>query len=94
MALDPSKRRTNTSSVSFLDQLPNLDHQVLIGNRLTGSSPPVVPLPIDIPGRGTVNSVATVSDDLQWAMERRNFQSSLNTSKLRPLVSLGAFKTL
>jgi hypothetical protein len=94
VALDPSKRRLNTSSVSFLDQFPNLNHQILIRNRLTSRCLPIVFLPIDIPGRGTVYSIAAVSDDLEWSMERRNFQSSLDTSQLGPLVSLIAFKTL
>lgn len=94
MALDPSKRRFTTSSVSFVNQLPNFNYQVLIGDRLTSSSLPIVLLPIDIPGRGTVNSIVTISDDLERAMERRNLKSSQNTSQFGPLIGLIAFKTL
>jgi hypothetical protein len=94
VALDPRKRRLHTSSLSLINDLPNLNHQIFIRNICARRGLPSVFLPGNIPDCRTINTIAAIGDDLEWAGLGCDLKRSLNTGQLRSLVGLVTFERL
>lgn len=88
MAFDPLKRCLRTYSVPTFNLIDDVLHQVFVLYCFSGGGPPAVAAPRLKPIRYTFDAIHAVGYDLNVVIFRGQIDSTLDGSKLAPLIGL------
>jgi hypothetical protein len=78
MSFDPLEVRRGATLVTFIDEVPDSHHKVLVENWTPATRLPAVLLPALVPHLTAVDRIVTVGNDLDIAFSGNDFQGTLH----------------